>query len=61
MEKEFVVGATGRFGGLEGSAVERYRVTTLDRASNKAEAVGELHLHLFEPQVAADKPAPGDG
>jgi hypothetical protein len=56
-----VVGATGRFGGIEGSAVERYRVTALDRASNKAEAVGELHLHLFAPQVAADQPAPGDG
>src|SRR6185436_9170449 len=56
-----VVGATGKFGGVGGSAVERYRVTTLDRASNKAEAVGELHLHFFEPQLTAEKPTPGDG
>ncbi|HEX5047681.1 MAG TPA: hypothetical protein VFX89_11210 [Gammaproteobacteria bacterium] len=56
-----VIGASGKFGGVEGSAVERYRVTTLDRASNKAEAVGELHLHFFPPQVAAEQPTPGDG
>lgn len=56
-----VIGATGRFSGVEGSAVERYRVTTLDRAAHKAEAVGELHLHFFEPQVTAEKATPGDG
>ncbi|HZF30450.1 MAG TPA: hypothetical protein VE907_15140 [Gammaproteobacteria bacterium] len=56
-----VIGATGRFSGVEGSAVERYRVTTLNRAANKAEGVGELHLHFFEPQVTAEQPTPGDG
>jgi hypothetical protein len=56
-----VIGATGRFSGVEGSAVERYRVTALDRAGNKAEAEGELHLHFFEPRVTAEQPTPGDG
>ena len=56
-----VIGATGRFSGIAGSAVERYRVTTLDRAARKAEAVGELHLHFFEPQVTAEQRTPGDG
>jgi hypothetical protein len=56
-----VLGATGRFAGLEGSAVEEYRVTEIDRAGKKAEAVGELHLHLFEAQVTAEGTPPGDG
>jgi hypothetical protein len=56
-----VIGATGRFSGVEGSAVERYRVTSLDRSAHKAEAMGELHLHFTEPQVTAEQPTPGDG
>jgi hypothetical protein len=49
-----VVGATGRFAGLEGSAVEQYRVTQLDPTSHKAAAAGELHLRLAEPRVSAE-------
>jgi hypothetical protein len=48
-----VVGATGRFAGLEGTAIEQYRLTDLDPASRSAAAVGELHLRLREPQIAA--------
>jgi hypothetical protein len=48
-----VVGATGRFAGLEGSAVEQYRLTDLDPASRSVAAVGELHLRVGEPQLAA--------
>jgi len=47
-----VVGATGRFTGLEGTAIERYRLTDLDPASRSVAAIGELHLRLVEPQVA---------
>jgi hypothetical protein len=54
-----VIGATGRFAGLEGSAVEEYRVTELDRERNKAAAVGELYLHLLEPRVADGSVLPG--
>ena len=48
-----VVGVTGSFRGSEGSAVERYEVTTLDRARDVALAKAELHLNLPGPQVAA--------
>jgi hypothetical protein len=48
-----VVGVTGLFRGNEGSAVERYEVTALDRARDIAIARGELHLNLPGPQVAA--------
>ena len=48
-----VVGATGRFAGLEGSAIEQYRLTDLDPASRSVAAVGELHLRLGAPQLAA--------
>jgi hypothetical protein len=48
-----VVGATGRFAGLEGSAVERYRITDLDPASRSAAATGELDLRLASSRVAA--------
>jgi hypothetical protein len=47
-----VIGATGRFAGLEGSAVEKYRLTDLDPASRSAAATGELDLRLAERQVA---------
>ena len=48
-----VVGLTGAFRGSEGSAVERYEITALDRARNVALANGELYLNLPGPQVAA--------
>jgi hypothetical protein len=48
-----VVGVTGLFRGNEGSAVERYEVTALDRERDVALARGELHLNLPGPQVAA--------
>jgi hypothetical protein len=50
-----VIGATGRFAGLEGTALEQYRLTDLDPASRSIAAVGELHLRLAEPQVAAQQ------
>jgi hypothetical protein len=48
-----VVGATGKFSGLEGTAIERYRLTDLDPASRSVAALGELHLRIGEPQIAA--------
>jgi len=48
-----VVGATGRFAGLEGSAVEKYRITDLDPASRSAAATGEIDLKLASSRVAA--------
>ena len=48
-----VIGATGRFVGLEGTAIEQYRLTDLDPASRSVAAVGELRLRLNEPQIAA--------
>jgi hypothetical protein len=50
-----VIGATGRFAGLEGSAIESYRLTDLDPSSRNVSALGELHLHMAEPQVTAEK------
>ena len=47
-----VIGATGRFTGVEGTALEQYRLTDLDPASRSIAAVGELHLRIAEPQVA---------
>ncbi len=44
-----VIGATGRFKGVEGSAVEQYRLTELDPARRVAAATGELSLHLLDP------------
>lgn len=48
-----VVGVAGSFRGSAGSAVERYEVTALDPARKMALAVGEIHLSLPGPQVAA--------
>jgi hypothetical protein len=48
-----VVGASGRFAGLEGTAIEQYRLTDLDPASRSMAAVGELHLRMRERQIAA--------
>jgi hypothetical protein len=50
-----VTGATGAYAGRAGSAVEQYRVTELDRARGSATAVGELHLHMLEPQIVAEQ------
>jgi hypothetical protein len=47
-----VLGATGRFAGLEGTAIEQYKLTDLDPASRSVAAVGELHLRIGEPRVA---------
>jgi hypothetical protein len=48
-----VMGATGRFAGLKGTAIENYRLTDLDPASRSVAAVGELHLRLGASQIAA--------
>jgi hypothetical protein len=47
-----VLGATGRFVGLEGSAIEKYRLTDLDPAARSAAATGELDVRLSASQVA---------
>jgi len=47
-----VVGATGRFAGFEGSAIEKYRLTDLDPAARSAAATGEIDLRLGASQVA---------
>jgi hypothetical protein len=52
-ESGVAVGITGAFRGSEGSVVERYEISTLDRARELAAAKGELHLDLPGPQVAA--------
>jgi hypothetical protein len=47
-----VIGATGRFVGLEGAAIEKYRLTDLDPAARSAAAIGELDLRLPASKVA---------
>ena len=47
-----VVGATGRFAGLEGTAIEKYRLTDLDPAARSVAATGELDLKVGASQVA---------
>src|SRR5205085_1445572 len=47
-----VLGITGAFEGKAGSAVERYDVTAFSAARNSSAAVGELFVHLPDPQVA---------
>jgi hypothetical protein len=49
-----VIGATGRLAGLEGSAVESYRITDLDANSRSAAATGEIDLHLASRRVASE-------
>jgi hypothetical protein len=44
-----VLGVTGRMKGVQGSAVEQYRLTVFDRAAGSAAAVGELQLRLPPP------------
>ena len=48
-----VVGIAGALRGSEGSAVERYELSALDRQRELALATGELHLNLPGPRVAA--------
>jgi hypothetical protein len=50
-----VVGVAGAFHGTEGSAVERYELTSLDPARESALADGELHLNLPGPRVAVQE------
>jgi hypothetical protein len=50
-----VVGITGSFRGSEGSMVERYELTVLDRNNDSALASGELHLDLPGPQIAVQQ------
>jgi hypothetical protein len=47
------LGLTGAFRGSEGSAVEHYEISTLDRGRDLALAKVELHLRMPGPQVAA--------
>jgi len=47
-----VVGATGRFVGLEGTAVAKYRLTDLDPAARSMAATGEIDFKLGASQVA---------
>jgi len=47
-----VVGATGRFAGLEGTAIEKYRLTDLDPAARSVAATGEIDFKLGASQVA---------
>jgi hypothetical protein len=44
-----VLGVTGHMKGVEGSAVEQYRLTAFDRTAGSAAAVGELQLRLVPP------------
>ena len=48
-----VVGIAGAFRGSEGSAVERYQLSALDKQRELAVATGEIHLNLPGPRVAA--------
>jgi hypothetical protein len=46
------VGATGRFGGMQGSAAERYRLQRYSRAHGAEELDGELALRMAKPAPA---------
>lgn len=50
-----VIGATGRFAGLEGTAIEKYRLTDLDPAARSAAATGEIDFKLGASQVATSE------
>ena len=50
-----VVGVAGTFSGGDGSAVESYELTALDRANGSALARGALHVDLPGPQVAVQQ------
>ena len=50
-----VTGTAGEFEGAEGSAIERYTVTAVNRQDRTIAARGELYLHLPGPQVAVQE------
>jgi len=52
-ESGVAVGITGAFRGSEGSVIEHYEISALDRKREVALAKAELHLNLSGPQVAA--------
>jgi hypothetical protein len=52
-QRAVVVGATGRFAGREGSAVESYRLTKLDPEKRAIGLSGEIALDLPELDVVA--------
>jgi hypothetical protein len=52
-ESGVVLGITGAFRGSEGSVVEHYEISALDRERDLALAKAELHLSLPGPRVAA--------
>jgi hypothetical protein len=52
-ESGVVLGITGAFRGSEGSVVEHYEISALDRGRDHALAKAELHLNLPGPRVAA--------
>jgi hypothetical protein len=51
-ESGVAIGITGAFRGSEGTVVEHYEISTLDRERDRALANAELHLNLPGPQVA---------
>lgn len=52
-ESGVAIGITGAFRGSEGTAVEHYEISALDRQRDLALATAELHLNLPGPQVAS--------
>lgn len=52
-ESGVAIGITGVFRGSEGTVVEHYEISALDRERDLALANAELHLRLPGPQVAA--------
>jgi hypothetical protein len=52
-ESGVVLGITGAFRGSEGTVVEHYEISALDRERDLALAKAELHLNLPGPRVAA--------
>jgi hypothetical protein len=55
-ESGVVLGITGAFRGAEGTVVEHYEISALDREREVALAKAELHLSLPGSQVAAQEP-----
>lgn len=51
-----VIGATGRFSGVTGRAVERWQIDGFSRADGVAGLSGELHLSFIAPETPLDAP-----
>jgi hypothetical protein len=49
-----VVGATGRFKSVQGSAMERFQLTEFNRSSGFESFTGELHLRLVDAQQVVE-------